>query len=505
MKAPRCWILFSFCSIAWLAANLLLPPAMSGTDVFMFRDAGWNLAANGRFESAGLLYMPDLVPRLYAHYTPMMPVLFAGYLSVFPRNAYAGTLFNLLMGLAAAAVALGQVLAQPAGRLRNWTAATIAVLPVLFITNDRPEALGLVLFVATIAVAAGPVARPIAVGLLIALTFLAHPFAAIAAAIWAFALFLNRNWSRPRPWTLTVRETAVTGVAALAPLIAVALLYHALDPASLARFVTHSSGARSGLRLGVHGGESGVILGGIRWSAFGVSGLAAWDYLGSFALVLLLIAWSAARGRVFDAKRWTLVAAAAGCSLTAVVLFSYQYHYVIALAFFLPLAFLVAEGHRSPLALVGISVLLLALLINLPSLAFSLLVRSEQGPSYRAALQQPGFLRARLPSPDAVITVEGDSYDVFKPKFYRMIHLRDAGDIKDFAGLDGVANCYDGFHGAGRRPFPERLDAAEFHLVQPDPQHLWVTLFGHGVMRAQWGFGCDLYVRNESPSDGAGH
>jgi hypothetical protein len=501
MKASQYWLLFAICAVGWLAAYSILPPMMSGTDVFMFRDAGWNLAAYGHFESAGLMYMPDLVPRFYAHYTPIMPLLFAGYLKVFPRNAYAGTLFNLFIGLSAAAAALGQVLAQPATRLRNWTALAIAVLPVLFVADDRPEALGLALFVATIAVAEASSARPIAVGSLIALTFLAHPFSAVAAAIWVFALFLNRNWSGPRRWSLTLQEIAYAAATALVPLIAVAFLYHALDPTSLTRFLAHTRGPRSGIRIGVHGGESGTFLRGVRWSAFGVSGLAAWNYLSSLAAVLLLIAWSAFRSRKLGASAWTLVAAAACCTLTAAILFSYEYHYVDELALLLPLGLLVAESHRSRLAPVGICLLLVALVSRLPFLGFGLLVRSEQGPSYRAALQQPRFLSSQIASPDAPITVEGDSYDVFKPQFHHMIHLRDAENIHDFAGLAGVANCYDGFHGTGLRPFPERLNAAEFHLVQADPQHLWITLFGHRVTRAQWGYGCDLYVRNSASSE----
>jgi len=504
MKASRYWPIFAVCAIAWLAIYLLLPPVMSGTDAFVFRDAGWNLAAYGHFESAGLMYMPDLVPRLYAHYTPMMPLLFAGYLSVFPRNSYAGTVFNLLIGLAAAGVALRLVLAHPASRLRNWTAWAIAILPVLFITNDRPEALALVLFVATLAVAGAPSARPVSAGLLIAATFLAHPFAAIAAAIWVFALFLNRNWSGPRRWSQTVREILSAGAAALAPLIAVALLYHALDPTSLTRFVNHSRGERSGIRIGMHGGEPGGVLGGIRWSAFGVSGLAAWNYLSSLVAVLLLIAWGLVRGKL-DKKEWTQAAAAVACSLAALVVFPYQYNYVIALAFLLPLAFLIANSYRSRLAPVGMTLLLLVLASRVPILGFSLLVRSEQGPSYRAALQQPLVLRSHIASPDAPITVEGDSYDVFKPQFHRMIHLRDTDNIHDFAELAGVANCYDGYHGNGPRPFPERLNAAQFHLIQADPEHLWISLFGHRVMRAQWGYGCDLYVRNSGSSSGDAH
>jgi len=114
MRNSRYWILFLICALGWLVASLLIAPSISGTDVFIFRDAGWNLAASGSFETAGGPYSHDLLPRFYAFYTPVVPLLFAGYASVFPRNAYAGTIFNLLLGLCAAAVALWRVLRQPA-------------------------------------------------------------------------------------------------------------------------------------------------------------------------------------------------------------------------------------------------------------------------------------------------------------------------------------------------------------------------------------------------------
>jgi hypothetical protein len=33
-------------------------------------------------------------------------------------------------------------------------------------------------------------------------------------------------------------------------------------------------------------------------------------------------------------------------------------------------------------------------------------------------------------------------------------------------------------------------------MIQPDPQHLWISLKGHRILKGQWGYGCDLYLRN---------
>jgi hypothetical protein len=500
MRNSRLWLLFAVFALVWLAVYLVLPPIRSGTDVFIFRDAGWNLAASGAFKSAALMYMPDLVPRLYAHYTPIMPLLFAAYAFIFPRNAYAGTIFNLLAGLAAAAVALGCVLRQAPGKLRDAVAIAIAVLPVVFITNDRPEAIALIFFVVTVAAAAAPDSRPIRVGLLLALTFMAHPFFAIAASIWVAALYLARNWDRPGRWTLTLAQIAVTGATALVPIALVALLYYSLDRSSLMRFAQHALGVHSGLNTA----KSGGWFKSFRWAVFGVSPLASWTYLASLATILLLAAWAIVNRSRLGAREGLPIVAGLACTLISITLFSFQYNYVISLAFFIPLVLLIVGRTQEKLVWPGLAFLLLAGVAKLPVVALGLLERAEQRPSYQAARGQPAFLLAQLPSADSIVTVEGDSYDLFKPEFRNLIHLRDAEDVDRFSRVAGVANCYDGFHGADNAviPFPAKLNASDFHLVQGDPKHMWMTLLGHRVMRAQWGYGCDLYVRNGAATGG---
>jgi hypothetical protein len=496
MKSNRYWLLFAACSLGWLGLYLALPPEMSGTDVFIFRDAGWNLAAYGSFQSAGLMYMPDLTPRLYAHYTPIMPLAFAAYAWVFPRNAYTGTIFNLLVGLLAAATALRAVLMQPSGRLRHWTAVAVAALPVAFIIYDRPEGVAFVFFIATLAAAASPKPKPVMVGLLASLTFLAHPFYAVASAVWIAALYLARNWEGPGRWTVTARQVVGVGVVSAVPIAAVAWLFYWLDPSSLNRFATHALGMHSGLnRI-----KSGTWFESLRWAAFGVSPVATFNYLTSLATILLLGAWTVYRRKDLRSGEWLPIAAAATCVLISICMFSFQYTYIVSLAISIPVALLVAARFGPKLVGPGLALLVFAILVKLPTVGLSLVERAEQGPSYRAALAQPELLRAHLPSPDSMVTLEGGSYDMFKPEFRRMIHLTDAEDVNHFAGVEGVANCYSGFHGAVNevRPFPTKLNASEFHLIEPAPQHLTITLFGHQVMRAQWGFGCDLYVRDSA-------
>jgi hypothetical protein len=508
MRNARYWILLAISSAGWLAGSLSLPPSMCGEDVFIFRDAGWNLASSGSFESAALIYMQDLTPRLYAHYPPIMPLLFAAYASVFPRNAHAGTVFNLLLGLLAASVALACVLRLPPGRLRNLTALAVAILPVTFITDDRPEALGVALFCAAVASAAKPKLHPALIGLLIALVFLAYPIGAVASVVWIFALLLARNWDLPQRWKRTLTPIAVACTTAAAALVPVVLLYYALDHDSLARFAAHSLGIRTGLGRVMAGPSNGGFLYMLHFAVTTLGFPRPWNYVLSVCSVFLLAGWAVFRRNSLTHREWLPIGAALACMIIFVALFPAQSHYVVFLAFLVPVGLLIVDGNDRRLAAPALALLLWAMAINSAVVGLGFLMASEQGPSYRAAADQPRYLSSQLPSPDAIVAVENGSYDLFKPEFHHLIRVDDIEDADHFASVAAVANCYNGFTGTADaiRPLPEQLKATDFHMIQPSPQHLWISFFGHRVMRSQWGYGCDLYLRNQiGPNSAATH
>jgi hypothetical protein len=201
MKRFHYWVLLAACSAGWLLVFLLVAPANNGIDVMIFRDAGWNLFAEGSFQSAGLPYMHDFVPRFYSHYTPVMPLLFFCYLKVFPNNAYAGTFFNFLLGIASASVALFYVLHSAWNhRLKYITAAAIAIFPIAFIHYDRPEALCYLVACACLAYAVRAGAHPAVCGLLLSLVFLVEPFGAVVVFVWIAAIFVLKNCTLDRRW-----------------------------------------------------------------------------------------------------------------------------------------------------------------------------------------------------------------------------------------------------------------------------------------------------------------
>ena len=511
MKTSRYWFLFAACSVVWLTVSLLIAPAMSGVDVMIFRDAGWNLASTGSFESAGLLYMHDLAPKFFSHYTPLMPLLFSGYASVFPRNAYAGTIFNLLLGILAAASALYWVLHSAYdGKLKAFAALAIAIFPVAFITYDRPEALGFVLACAAIAYAARPGSRAMPAGLLIGLVFLAHPFAALVTSVWVFAFFLLRNWENPKRWTLTLAQTGIAGAFAALVLIPVAAVYYFLDPSSLGRFAVHALGFT---RLEFSGQQSSSylqlleklgVLQALRTRGFPI--FFCLDSIFSFVVVLMLAAWVLLNRRRFGHAEWIPLAAGFASVLAAVFLFPRQSYYMDLLAFLVPTGLLIASRWSGKLSFPGLVLLLVAIFsIFLPGYTFSLLLRFEQRSSYRAAREQPAYLLAHLPSADAIVALDGDYYDFFKQDFHHLFNTQHLGDgAVDTSATAAVANCYSAFPGGPGmvRPLQKELNPSEFHLIQPAPEHMWITLFGHKATSTQWGYGCDLYLRNEPASDG---
>jgi hypothetical protein len=431
----------------------------------------------------------------------MAPLLFAAYALVFPRNAYTGTIYNLLVGLLAAAVMLLWVLRQPEGKLRNSAVWVIALIAPAFVIYDRPEVVALIFFSTVIAYAAKPRPRPAVVGLLIALVFLAHPFAALVSAVWGCALSLAHEWESPRRWLRTLKQLAIMSVPAITVPAFTALLYWLIDHDSLRRFAANGL-IDSGLGVILSVSSLRDYFDVLSGTVFAFPATGTVQYLLWALSFCLLAAWSVFLRNQPSHAEWLPIMAGLATALLAVILFPYQPFYLMFVAFSVPLGLLILGRSESRLAAPAFVMLLIVIMSSLPALAISLIVRVEQRSSYMAAREQPTFLRARLASPDPVVVLNGNYYDLFKPDFHHLVELAwlDQG-VDHPADVAAVVNCYHPYHGeAGPvAPFPSSLNAAEFHLIEPAPQHLWITVFGHKVMRGEWGYGCDLYVRNNAP------
>jgi len=401
------------------------------------------------------------------------------------------------------------------GRLKTYTAILIGVFPIAFIRYDRPEALCYLIACAAIAYAARPGTSAVLAGILIGLTFLSEPFGAIVVSVWVAALFLLQNWKNPRRWSLTVIQAGIAALSAALVLIPIALLYHSTDPTSLTRFANHAFGYRTGLGIALqtHKNYLQKFMAVPFLVALTTPSLptlffrTAWLF--SPIVLMMFMAWTLVNRKKFVETEWILLAAGFASALLTIILFPFQPNYLTLLAFFIPSGLLIAGKWSSRLSIQGLSLPIAAIIfIDLPGYGISVLFRIEQRSSYLASLQQPSYLLAHLPSPDAMVSVIGGDYDLYKPEFHHMFGTFDLDvhrngiqvhdDDMSMSQLEAVANCYYGFKGGpgSVRPFPSGLNAADFHLIQPAPEHLWITFFGHRISNTQRGYGCDLYVKN---------
>jgi len=494
----RCSLLFALSTSFWLLITLRVAPSMNGIDSYYFRDAGWNLAAYGSFESAALANMTDLTPRFFSHYPPIMPLLFAVYASIFPRNSYGGTIFNFLIALIADLVGLVLVMRQPPGKLRSLTALALAMLPVTFVTNDRPEALGLTLGSLAVATAALKKPRPLLTGAMLAVAFLAHPFTAVIAAIWVAALFCSEAWGKMGGWQRALRLLFVAASSSLMVLACVALTYYSIDPTSLSRFLQHASGADRGIGwLHVLSDPKRLV----DQLCLHVGAIETVHYVLSYCGLIGIAVWAWIRRKELGPREWFPLAASLLCLLCTIFIFPSEPAYPIYIGVFVPYCLLIANRDSGKLGLPSMALLLFVMLIGIPSAAISLIQRVEQYPSYLAAKDQPAYLLSKLKSPEDVVAVEWGSYDIYKPIFHHMVFGYSSGGKDGYKNLAAVANCYQAFHGDDKvvRPLPAQLNPADYRLIQRAPQHLWITLFGQRIMSGQWGYGCDLYVRDGGP------
>jgi hypothetical protein len=143
--------------------------------------------------------------------------------------------------------------------------------------------------------------------------------------------------------------------------------------------------------------------------------------------------------------------------------------------------------------------------INLPEELFFMPIRAAERNSYREEQQQLDYLAAHLPSRDTVVAFQGVTYDYFKPRFPRLFNTfyypRDGS--MPIGEVGAIVNCYRGYDGAkgAHLPLPAGIDAAEFRLAEAVPEHVYATILGHRLTNREWGFGCDIYLRNMPAPD----
>ena len=343
----RNWLLLAFAALFWGIVTCLIPPNFSGGDVALFRDPGSNLALEHRFEVPGLLYVGDLEPRLFAHYTPLVPLSYGLFASVFGVGPRVGTFFFLLINVAIVVLAFF-LLDKARVRSRLETAIRVlfvVLLPVLFSEPDRPESAGIVLLMLTVMASLKDGRGWWAVrGAAVAATFLAHPYAGILAALWVATVYgLEARLGQMR-WSRAALELAASGGVTALLVAAVAGVFYWIDPTSLSRFLGHSFGGKSGLGILKPEQQQGAIAGsaGRHWALLRHTltphNPLYFSALGLLAL-MVIVGWRFARtsGGRGPAEHWV-----AGSSLLMLVsmplLFPNQGQYLAVPAFLVAVA-----------------------------------------------------------------------------------------------------------------------------------------------------------------------
>jgi hypothetical protein len=275
------------------------------------------------------------------------------------------------------------------------------------------------------------------------------------------------------------------------------LLYYILDPHSLSRFADHAFGSKTGLGVIIPSDSKPSFVSILRRDIAGQGAVPTIIRLPAFISSLGFTSWAAIRRKEMRDVNWLLIATAVGSICCTVLLFPNQPYYLAFLTFLTPVALLIAGRESGLLVRAGLAMLFFAVAVNSLFLSLGILQRIEQLPSFRMASQQPSHLLARLHWADAIVGINGDSYDLFKPVLRHLVTLQEK-DVDDYTGLSGIANCYDDYDGLSGvvRPLPQKIDPRAFHMIEPSPKHLWITLFGRRVRHAERGYGCDLYVRN---------
>lgn len=123
-----------------------------GTDIFLFKEAGINLATQGRLVAGYLPHMNFGEEKPFAYYPPVYPFVFGVWtwlvgVGLKQSICFNGllTLLRTLLMLVLVAPAISSEFWSPAFRLRRWgSGSLLLILTVLSTDRDRPDELALV-------------------------------------------------------------------------------------------------------------------------------------------------------------------------------------------------------------------------------------------------------------------------------------------------------------------------------------------------------------------------
>lgn len=481
------WLIISVFASFWLILAMFIAPVPGGTDVYVFKDAGCNLALGRGFTS---LAMPSLDHRLYASYTPAYPFLWG----VFASAAGCGSYSNLFFDYAIATIGTLFFAALVSGAVPQRFTVFAAILiglalpcGMVLTSQDRPEALALTGLMSAVFLAHVPrPGRPLAAAFVAGLTVLAHPFAGAVAGLACWALSVASSNSSSLLSRAEVARAAKMFSIFLAPLALTVGIYWFADPDAFTRFSSHAFGQHSGAGRVFYAGYMENLK-----AAFFASGynsmLAESSSIFAGIAGAIFAAWLAgAKAR----SGWMLLFVIVTAFAVSLLLFPIQSNYPPLLRGFLPV---LAALWPVPLKLqygrqIAVAVLItLASLPGLPITILGTLVRGQTATLYEKARAEAaevvGAAAGRRDGRVAVIPVY--TYYLYKSSLVDMVD-----EAPKDAALSARLICYQG----QARKAPDKPLAPYLHLVGGPSTPYYPSLFGRRLTNGEWGWSCDRYA-----------
>ena len=523
------WIFLAGCAVIWIAVLAVLPPNTGTIDVYLFRDAAFNLLAGHGFRTASFEHSHSFTPLLYSSYTPGTLWVFAGVTKLLGTGALAARVYPHLWALFADGVALFAGLRFLTVGWQRWVFLALLglVLPfgVMGPLGERPEAVSFaVLVLLVLATRRRPGAGSAATaGLLGGAAFLCQPFAGVVAvpliAGWLFCSGLfGEGTGKLRDFAA---QSAIAGLMFLLPIAITAGAFYQRDPQSLQRFWKQATVAglnrQSSYSLGELADNNSDIhatpAAGSSWSSrfqkykdaiafqralgplhlFGIAGAA----VGGLAwLAILITAKGPWQGRL------ALLLGGGACFVLPVAVFPLQDNYLVLARAFFPV--LLAANWASVRTSLRSTALIPALLVvsaiaALPASGIAVLMGWESRATYSLALQQVEQLREYLerhPLNGKVALVPATHYYLYKGVAGNIYNPAYLSYREDPAQVGVVVNCYRATKDfqPGTLPLPEFVAHRSWERISTAQDALTISLLGHKLMSRNWGMSCDIYV-----------
>jgi hypothetical protein len=493
------WGVLAFSLVLWIVISWVGAPRLGGTDVFIYKDAGCNLALGRGFHSIGLPGTDDLQAHLFASNGPAVPFLFGLFASFLGCNGYTNTFFELLFA-AMATLAIATLLEPAIKRRWKLICATIIGLALpsgLVATEpDRPEMPSLAIFVFACLLARSQkeqlshFAAPVVAGVC-ALFF---PFGGIICglAIWAVvntAPELN-GFALKQRTLLTLK--LIGGF--LLPIVLVIVFYWTADSTAWLRFVGNAFGTNSGIGSILHNDYSSLL-----YHAIFSSALYSLSLVFSSLVVMAIVCYFTAKQlhHRCELPDVILTLIMVICIFSLVVLFPKQNNYMAwtrsALLVLLATsqARLAIEARRCQLTtlvlvIIGTSVS--------PFVGLDALIRIQSRPDYEIAKSEVAnyvnaLHEAKLEQP---IAVPSRLYFLYKDNLPQIADAHYITTEAKPSDIGGIIDCDSGSH--RETEWPEGFYLPPVVLFAQASTHYTPNLLGHRVTRHEWGWSCDQYL-----------